>query len=425
MKKPILRLQAVFFAAFLLLAAPSPAYADIRAFTDNSDEVLESFAAEYGWDKQKIEAAEWDGTDDPGTTYQRQMSYQKEYFQDLLNEAKEYCVENNIIKASNAGGFGGRRIAKIARAEVDAPDSMEIPMGSNRTKYNDWFYNRPGAVAPWCAIFVSWCADQCGLIDSGLYRRDAGVTTTYDYMTNEKGFSSYTWREVKQMGGGSYSAVPGDLFFFEGMGHIGIVTNVTEDSIEVTHGNSSDNNVKATLMSPTGYMNHGTIVHVEYGLGSGEFSGDSIEEACFYFFVEYMGLPVSSAAGVLANVEAESGGFNIYAIGDNGTSYGLCQWHNERWENLKYFCDSNGYEWESLEGQLFYLQYEITEGGESGYGLYERLLSEPENSDGAYDAGYHWCYDFERPQERMGASYSRAAAARDIWYPKYATAYST
>ena len=418
--KPAKSILSFMLAAALSLSSVTVAFADVRAFSEDSDEVLESFAQEYGWDKDMVSEAEWTGIENEGE-YRRPISYQIEAFEELLIESKEYCVENNIIKASSAGGFGGRKIAQIARAEVDEPDSMEIPMGSNRTKYNDWFYGRAGAEAPWCAIFVSWCADQAGLIESGLFRKDAGVTTTFDYLTNEKGFSSYGWREVKQMGGGSYSASPGDIFFFDGMGHIGIVTNVSENSIEVTHGNSSDNNVKATEMSPSGYMNHGTIVHVEYGLGAGDLDGDSVEEACFYFFTEYMGLPVSSAAGMLANIDVESGHFNITAVGDVeiGGSFGLCQWHAGRWQALIDFCDANGYDWESLEGQLYYLQYEITEGGESGYGLYQRLMSEPETSEGAYDAGYHWCYDFERPAEKGTQAVYRGTAARDIWYPKY------
>ena len=220
------RMLALGLAAVLLLSCTASAFADVRAFSKNSDEVLESFAQEYGWDEDMVSEAEWTGIMNEGE-YRRPVSFQKEAFQELLKEAKEYCVENNIIKASSAGGLGGRKIAQIARAEVDELDSMENPMGSNRTKYNDWFYGRAGAEAPWCAIFVSWCADQAGLIESGLFRKDAGVTTTYSYLTNEKGFESYSWREVKQMGGGSYSASPGDIFFFEGMGHIGIVTNVT------------------------------------------------------------------------------------------------------------------------------------------------------------------------------------------------------
>ena len=258
----IKRILSVILILFLLSALAPAACADLYAFSSDTDRVLDSFAAEYGWSREKIASAEWTGAD--GIRYFRAAGHQKEYYEDLFRECKEYCTEHSLIKVASEGLAGGFNIAAVARAKVDAPDSMEIPAGSNRTKYNDWFYSRAGVEAPWCAVFVSWCADRCGLISSGLYRKDAGVRTTYSYMTKDNGFASYSWREVKQMGGGAYSAVPGDLFFFEGMGHIGIVTNVSDTSIEVTHGNSSENNVMASLMSADGYMNHGTIVHVEY-----------------------------------------------------------------------------------------------------------------------------------------------------------------
>ena len=397
-------------AVLLLLVFPLEAYADLFAFSSKTDSVLESFVAEYGWDREKIDASDWIGADGK-SKFSRAAGHQKEYYEDLFRESKEYCVEHNLITVSNAGGEGGFNIAAIARAEVDAPDSMEIPLGSNRTKYNDWFYNRAGAEAPWCAIFVSWCADQCGLIDSGLYRKDAGVTTTFSYMTKENGFASYSWREVKQLGGGSYSAVPGDLFFFEGMGHIGIVTNVSETSIEVTHGNSSEDNVMASLMSADGYMNAGTIVHVEY---------PSDESAIFYFLTEHMGMPASSACGVIANIEHESN-FNPNALGDGGTSYGICQWHNpSRWDQLIAFCNDNGYDWETMDGQLYYLEYEITQGGEAYTGIYSVLMSQADNSLGAYQAGYEWCVRFERPEDAESKAVNRGYSAQNNWYPKYA-----
>ena len=397
-------------AMVLLLSVPLKANADLFAFSSKTERVLDTFTAEYGWDRQKIDASDWTGMDGK-TKYSRAAGHQKEYYEDLFRESKEYCVEHNLIKVSNAGGAGGFNIAAIARAEVDAPDSMEIPPGSNRTKYNDWFYGRAGAEAPWCAIFVSWCAAQCGLIDSGLYRKDAGVTTTYSYMTKENGFASYSWREVKQLGGGAYSAVPGDLFFFEGMGHIGIVTNVTETSIEVTHGNSSENNVMASLMSAGGYMNAGTIVHVEY---------PSDESAIFYFLTEHMGMPASSACGVIANIEHESN-FNPNALGDGGTSYGICQWHNpSRWDQLIEFCNSNGYDWNTMDGQLYYLEYEITQGGEAYTGIYSVLMAQTDTSQGAYQAGYEWCVRFERPEDAESKAVNRGYSAQNNWYPRYA-----
>jgi len=403
------RLAGILAILALLSATPRNAFADLLAFSSDTDKVLDSFSEEYRWARENISAAVWTGVDGK-TEFSRAAGHQREYYEDLFQESREYCVEHNLIKVSSAGGAGGFNIAAVARAEVDAPDSMEIPPGSNRTKYNDWFYSQQGTEAPWCAIFVSWCADQCGLINSGLYRKDAGVTTTYSYMTKENGFESYSWREVKQLGGGAYSAVPGDLFFFEGMGHIGIITNVTDSAIEVTHGNSSENNVMASIISPTGFMNAGTIVHVEY---------PSDESAIFYFLTEHMEMPASSACGVIANIEHESN-FNPNALGDGGTSYGICQWHNpSRWDQLIAFCNENGYDWDTMDGQLYYLEYEITQGGEAYTGIYGVLMAQPDTGQGAYQAGYEWCVRFERPDDSANKAVSRGYSAQNNWYPKY------
>ncbi len=46
-----------------------------------------------------------------------------------------------------------------------------------------------------------------------------------------------------------------------------------------------------------------------------------------------------------------------------GTSYGLCQWHDGRFDALQSFCLLQGYDYWSLEGQLNYLAYESSEPG--------------------------------------------------------------
>lgn len=41
----------------------------------------------------------------------------------------------------------------------------ESPAGSNRVKYNTWYYGREvsGAAYPWCMAFVQWCCAQAGV----------------------------------------------------------------------------------------------------------------------------------------------------------------------------------------------------------------------------------------------------------------------
>lgn len=71
-----------------------------------------------------------------------------------------------------------------------------------------------------------------------------------------------------------------------------------------------------------------------------------------------MGFTASAAAGVVGNLVQESG-LRTDAIGDNGTSGGLAQWHNERWEALKRFAAVRGKEWTDLDTQIEFLAEEM------------------------------------------------------------------
>lgn len=71
-----------------------------------------------------------------------------------------------------------------------------------------------------------------------------------------------------------------------------------------------------------------------------------------------MGFSASAAAGVVGNLVQESG-LRTDAIGDNGTSGGLAQWHNERLDALKRFAAARGKEWTDLDMQIEFLVEEM------------------------------------------------------------------
>ncbi len=52
-------------------------------------------------------------------------------------------------------------ILTVARKELGTKES---PAGSNKVKYNTWYYWGPvsGSAYPWCMVFVQWVFDQCG-----------------------------------------------------------------------------------------------------------------------------------------------------------------------------------------------------------------------------------------------------------------------
>lgn len=86
----------------------------------------------------------------------------------------------------------------------------------------------------WCAIFVSWCADQCGYLDAGVLPKMEGVRPYVDWFI-ERG----------QWQGWEYEPSPGDIIFFDwesdGLAdHVGIVEKVESGLIYTVEGNSGD-----------------------------------------------------------------------------------------------------------------------------------------------------------------------------------------
>lgn len=152
------------------------------------------------------------------------------------------------------------------------------------------------------------------------------------------------------------------------------------------------------------------------------FAGVDVVKNIFDFLVEDMNLTPAAASGVLANIEYESD-FDYLMYGDNGTSFGICQWHNERFDNLKKFCNKNGYNWKSLDGQLNFLKYELTNYGcDTGY-ILGKLKNIDNSAQGAYDAAYAWCYYFERPANREYQADKRGTRAKNYYWEKYGKNY--
>lgn len=86
----------------------------------------------------------------------------------------------------------------------------------------------------WCAIFVSWCADQCGYLDAGVLPKMDGVRPYVDWFI-ERG----------QWQGRDYEPSPGDIIFFDwesdGLAdHVGIVEKIENGLVYTVEGNSGD-----------------------------------------------------------------------------------------------------------------------------------------------------------------------------------------
>ncbi len=147
-------------------------------------------------------------------------------------------------------------------------------------------------------------------------------------------------------------------------------------------------------------------------LAKGELSN---EEAIFVFAVKKMGYNEAAASGIVANIKYESG-FRPEAEGDSGRSYGICQWFSSRKTRLISWCEDNGHDYQTLEGQLYFLKYEL----EKYYPSVHKYLKNVSNdAQGAYDAAYYFCYNFEAPANRASKSNTRGNYAKNTTYPKF------
>lgn len=86
----------------------------------------------------------------------------------------------------------------------------------------------------WCAIFVSWCADQCGYLDAGVLPKMEGVRPFFDW-----------FRERGQWQDRDYEPSPGDIIFFDwesdGLAdHVGIVEKYESGLVYTVEGNTGD-----------------------------------------------------------------------------------------------------------------------------------------------------------------------------------------
>ena len=130
----------------------------------------------------------------------------------------------------------------------------------------------------------------------------------------------------------------------------------------------------------------------------------------FSYLVLNLGMSNAGACGVLANIQSESN-FNTACVGDGGTSYGLCQWHNSRKTNLINFCSDNGYELNSIEGQLAFLGSELA----TKSAILNAMKNAENSADGAYNAASVWCKDFEVPDNAENAAKTRGEVAKQYF----------
>lgn len=136
---------------------------------------------------------------------------------------------------------------------------------------------------------------------------------------------------------------------------------------------------------------------------SGKRPGGSAEEAAAIAYFQSQGWAREQAVGLAANIKRESA-FDPTAVGDNGRAYGLAQWHPDRQaEFQKRFGKS--IKGSTLQEQLAFMHYELTEGNEKGAGAKLRQAQTAADAAGVVSRYY------ERPADAAGEAAKRGQLA--------------
>ena len=302
--------------------------------------------------------------------------------QDRINGINNSFGGANSTDDPNLPAFkSSASLISVAKGEIGQHDD-----GNNNVKYNTKYYGKAvsGGNYPWCCAFAWWCFNKAGL-------------SQYFYGGNKTALSRTLMSYHNSKGEGmTNNFKAGDVLFINWTSKTGLAQHTAiaiEDqkgnTIKTVEGNISNSNKSGAI----NYVVEATrnLNQIVGGYRPGK--SMSNEYQCFLYFTNTMGLNIAAACGILGNIYYESS-FNTTTVGDKGTSYGLCQWHNGRYDNLKQYCSSQNMDYTQILPQLQYLQYELT--NSYSYVLNE-MRAVSNTSDGAYNAAAIWCRKFEIP----------------------------
>lgn len=121
---------------------------------------------------------------------------------------------------------------------------------NNYTKYGAWWGHNPMS---WCAVFVSWCAEQAGVPETVIKQNSFSNAAGF-------GFSSSFTASQK-------TPQPGDLFFRNGNAHVGIVYKIEGSIFYTLEGNtwtSADSRHGVMIRQRNLYSSEFTFVSPNY-----------------------------------------------------------------------------------------------------------------------------------------------------------------
>ena len=176
--------------------------------------------------------------------------------------------------------------------------------------------------------------------------------------------------------------------------------------------------IDADVTLTTYYFNH--LFNCELKSGStGVIAGSEITEQVWNY-LRSAGVPAAQVAGIMGNMQAESG-FNPNIIEHgNGIGFGLCQWSYGRRTALENFAASKGKPAGDLEVQLEFLLTELGPGNFNSYHTGENNYNGFMNASDPETAAYYFMWGWERPAVWAGdSSISLRQTAARTFYDSY------
>lgn len=120
-----------------------------------------------------------------------------------------------------ASSSNEKTIVTVAQAELAV---AEDNIGGE--KYREWY----GVEGNWCAMFVSWCANECGYIEAEIMPKECSVANMSQWY-KDNGY----WVDVCDADGNYYEPKATDIIFFQNdMSHVGIVVGYDAGTQTIT-----------------------------------------------------------------------------------------------------------------------------------------------------------------------------------------------
>ncbi len=139
-----------------------------------------------------------------------------------MNEHWDDLLADAVFPTYNGGGAGNADIVAVALSQVGNVGGQPYWSWYG---YNGW--------VNWCACFVSWCGNQCGYIDAGIFPKFSACTSGGVKWFKEHGL----WVE-----GAYYTPSPGDVIFIDwnhdgSAEHVELVERVAGTTVYTIGGN--------------------------------------------------------------------------------------------------------------------------------------------------------------------------------------------